>query len=357
MTLKPWQKTAKDSLNTVQFTPPQAAPATDQSDLLTAELTADIGQANAQANEQARADNTPLEPLTIAAEPVHTPPLKKQQVFDATELKLDLAQEELKGPQAFTAETPVQELTDIDALVDERLCGAPNQLDANVLAPKARSSGRWSWPSRLALLSLLLLVLVQTALGLKAAWVESPWLFSFYGLVLGMVSTWAVAGALAEYRKLKRLKQVADTQASSARLCQSMQMGEADGFIQQIVAHYEDSQGLRQLRQSLTAEHNDAEKILLFETLVLTERDALARKVVRRYAAESALLLAASPLAALDMAIILWRNQRMLQEVARCYGIELGYWSRIRLIRSIIINIIYAGSSELVADLGSQLLS
>lgn len=134
-------------------------------------------------------------------------------------------------------------------------------------------------------------------------------------------------------------------------------MGEADSFIDNIVCHYEDSQGLQQLRRSLKDEHNDAEKVLLFEDLVLTERDELAKKVVRRYAAESAVLLAASPLAVLDMAIILWRNQRMLRDVARCYGIELGYWSRIKLIRSIIINIIYAGTTELVTDLGTQLLS
>jgi putative membrane protein len=198
---------------------------------------------------------------------------------------------------------------------------------------------------------------VQTGLGLRDAWLDSPLLFSFYGVVLGVVSAWAFAGALSEYRKLKRLKHVADTQAAGARLALSMQMGESDDFIDNIVCHYDDSQGLQQFRLSLKDEHNDAEKVLLFEDLVLTERDELAKKVVRRYAAESAILLAASPLAVLDMAIILWRNQGMLRDVARCYGIELGYWSRIKLIRSIIINIIYAGTSELVTDLGTQLLS
>lgn len=57
------------------------------------------------------------------------------------------------------------------------------------------------------------------------------------------------------------------------------------------------------------------------------------------------------------MALILWRNQKMIQDIARCYGVELGYWSRIRLIRGILVNILYAGTTELATDLGTQLLS
>lgn len=285
-------------------------------------------------------------------------PLKKQQLFDPQIVELSPSQEELKGAKAFEPNTPVQEVSaDIEELMDATLSAHPNMIDAKSVSPQLVKSRRWSWLARLAVSSLLLLVVVQTGLGLRDAWLESPWLFSFYGVVLGVVSAWALAGAVSEYRKLKRLKQVADTQETGARLAQSMQMGEADSFIDNIVCHYEDSQGLQQLRRSLKDEHNDAEKVLLFEDLVLTEQDELAKKVVRRYAAESAVLLAASPLAVLDMAIILWRNQRMLRDVARCYGIELGYWSRIKLIRSIIINIIYAGTTELVTDLGTQLLS
>ncbi|MBW0297547.1 TIGR01620 family protein [Shewanella xiamenensis] len=286
--------------------------------------------------------------------PITTQALKKQQVFDAEQVKLQSVTDELKSAQMFAPQTPIKAIDDV---VEETLAAQPQVLDVASIRPKLHQSRRRSWLARLSLMALILLTLVQTGLGLRDAWVASPWLFSFYGVVLGLVGSWAIVGAVSEYRKLKRLKQVADTQDTGARLALSMQMGEADSFIDNIVRHYPDSQGLQRLRHSLKDEHNDAEKVLLFEDLVLTERDELAKKVVRRYAAESAVLLAASPLAALDMAIILWRNQRMLRDVAACYGIELGYWSRIKLIRSIVINIIYAGTSELVTDLGTQLLS
>lgn len=285
-------------------------------------------------------------------------PLKKQQVFDPQVAESTSSKEQLKGTKAFDPHTPVQQVNvDVETLIDEVLLVHPTLIDVKSVSPQRVKSPPRSWLARLAALSLLLLIIVETGLGLRDAWLESPWLFSFYGVVLGVVSAWALAGAVSEYRKLKRLKQVAETQETGARLAQSMQMGEADSFIDNIVCHYDASQGLQQLRRSLKDEHNDAEKVLLFESLVLTERDELAKKVVRRYAAESAVLLAASPLAVLDMVIILWRNQRLLHDVAGCYGIELGYWSRIKLIRSIIINIIYAGTSELITDLGTQLLS
>ncbi|NMD50271.1 TIGR01620 family protein [Shewanella sp. DNRA4] len=286
--------------------------------------------------------------------PITTQALKKQQVFDAEQVKLQSVTDEFKSAQMFAPQTPIKAIDDV---VEETLAAQPQVLDVTSIRPKLHQSRRWSWLARLSLMALILLTLVQTGLGLRDAWVASPWLFSFYGVVLGLVGSWAIVGAVSEYQKLKRLKQVADTQDTGARLALSMQMGEADSFIDNIVRHYPDSQGLQRLRHSLKDEHNDAEKVLLFEDLVLTERDELAKKVVCRYAAESAVLLAASPLAALDMAIILWRNQRMLRDVAACYGIELGYWSRIKLIRSIVINIIYAGTSELVTDLGTQLLS
>ena len=254
--------------------------------------------------------------------PITTQALKKQQVFDAEQVKLQSATDELKSAQMFAPQTPIKAIDDV---VEETLAAQPQVLDVASIRPKLHQSRRWSWLARLSLMALILLTLVQTGLGLRDAWVASPWLFSFYGVVLGLVGSWAIVGAVSEYRKLKRLKQVADTQDTGARLALSMQMGEADSFIDNIVRHYPDSQGLQRLRHSLKDEHNDAEKVLLFEDLVLTERDELAKKIVRRYAAESAVLLAASPLAALDMAIILWRNQRMLRDVAACYGIELGY--------------------------------
>ena len=56
------------------------------------------------------------------------------------------------------------------------------------------------------------------------------------------------------------------------------------------------------------------------------------------------------------MLLMLWRNLRMIEALANIYGIELGYWSRIGLIRQVIHNVLYAGATELVTDVGMDLL-
>ncbi|MCE9684974.1 YcjF family protein [Shewanella sp. AS16] len=271
--------------------------------------------------------------------------LKPQRRFDARQQDA-AAQAGLKEAQQLD---PAAELLELELAQHEQ------EYDAKAMMPGTGSG--FSRLARLSLAAILVLLVTQTLLALHDAWLDSPWLFGLYAGVLAITTSWAAAGVVSEWRKLKRLKRVADSQASGRRLQQSMQMGEAEGFIAPLLSQYPPSPGQEKFKAALSEEHNDAECLQLFDTLVLSERDRLAKKIVRRYAAQSALLLAASPLALLDMAIILWRNQSMIRDVARCYGIELGYWSRIKLIRSIVINILYAGTSELVTDLGTQLLS
>lgn len=229
--------------------------------------------------------------------------------------------------------------------------------DDTSLILKPHKTSTWRWPMKLLLLAFLSLVMVQTGLGLMNAFEQSPWLFGFYTLVLSIVMGCAGIGAMSEWRKLKKLQRVHEHQETGLRLAQSMQMGEADKFISPLLAQYPANAATRQYLSAISPEHNDAEKVLLFDGLVLSHRDIEAKKLVAGFAAEAALLLAASPLATLDMGIILWRNQRMIGRIASVYGIELGYWSRIKLLRSIVVNIIYAGSAEVITDLGTQLLS
>ncbi len=57
------------------------------------------------------------------------------------------------------------------------------------------------------------------------------------------------------------------------------------------------------------------------------------------------------------MLLVAWRNLRMLEQISRVYGVELGYWARIRLLKLVFVNMALAGASELVTDAGMDLLS
>jgi putative membrane protein len=282
-------------------------------------------------------------------EPTRNSPIKKSQIFTESDL---IVTDEIQS--AEEAIKPTKSFEEVDFICEQSLTELPAAMEDSIKPAKAK---RWSLLAILSVIGLVLLVIVQTVMGLLDSLQQSPWLFGFYASVLSIVSLWATVITIKEWRKLVNLKQVSDHQSTAERLSQSMQMGEAKTFLAPILAKYPNNQAKQQYLQACSHEHNDAEIVLLFEDIVLSERDLLAKKRVNRFAAESALLLAASPLAALDMAIILWRNQKMINEVAAIYAVELGYWSRIKLIRSIVTNIIYAGSTEVITDLGTQLLS
>ena len=74
-------------------------------------------------------------------------------------------------------------------------------------------------------------------------------------------------------------------------------------------------------------------------------------------AAESAVIVAISPLVVVDMFFIAWRNLRLMNKIAEIYGIELGYFSRIRLLRMVLVNIAFAGATEVAQDIGMEWLS
>ncbi|WP_052074547.1 TIGR01620 family protein [Shewanella mangrovi] len=228
------------------------------------------------------------------------------------------------------------------------------QLPEQALKPKRRS-----WLTRLALMALAVGIVTQLIITLVDAWQQSPWLFLLYSAIAGVLVLWVLVLILKEWRYLRRLKRNDEAQQIAERLRDSVQIGESQAFIDRIITRLpaDAKRSTAALKRSLSPDQNDAEQLRLFESLVLDDRDIAARKIVRKYALQSSLILAVSPFALLDMALVLWRNQAMINDIAACYGIELGYWSRIRLIRGIFWNIVYAGTTELMTDFGSQMLS
>ena len=114
---------------------------------------------------------------------------------------------------------------------------------------------------------------------------------------------------------------------------------------------------LQRWQASLHETQNDREVVELYAKLVQPVLDNQARREISRSAAESTLMIAVSPLALVDMAFIAWRNIRLINRIAALYGIELGYFSRIRLFRLVLLNIAFAGASELVREVGMDWMS
>ncbi len=104
--------------------------------------------------------------------------------------------------------------------------------------------------------------------------------------------------------------------------------------------------------------HHDGRDIrALLTHHLLVPRDREARRLISRMSGETAVMVAVSPLTLVDMALVAWRHLAMVDRLCRLYGLELGYAARLRLLRSVLHQMAFAGASEIASDASMQMLS
>ncbi|WP_251359286.1 YcjF family protein [Kangiella sp. TOML190] len=171
----------------------------------------------------------------------------------------------------------------------------------------------------------------------------------------------AGVGALIKGRiKSRRLKRRLKLQKQLEALEASDSYGQSLGLLEQIndeiIQEVDISQALANFEQQKSYSHNDKELLQIYSNQVLSGLDRLAMDAISKHASESAVMVALSPLAAADMALVAWRSSKMLQEISRIYGCPQNVFGRFGLTKQVATNLMLAGASELVADAGVELL-
>ncbi|TLV08759.1 TIGR01620 family protein [Klebsiella indica] len=283
-----------------------------------------------------------------------TEPLKPRIDFDGP-LEEEKAQI-LKSARAFAGDeaekfAPAR----VDSLEEEE--GAAEAVVESVLRPK-RSLWRKMVSAGLAIFGVS--VVAQGIQWTMNAWQTEDWI-ALGGCAAGALIIGAGVGSVAtEWRRLWRLRQRAYERDEARDLMHSHAVGKGRGFCEKLAQQAGLDQSYPALQRWYAAIHetqNDREVVSLYAQIVQPVLDAQARREISRSAAESTLMIAVSPLALVDMAFIAWRNLRLINRIATLYGIELGYYSRLRLFRLVLLNIAFAGASELVREVGMDWMS
>ncbi|MGK9173428.1 YcjF family protein [Yokenella regensburgei] len=192
------------------------------------------------------------------------------------------------------------------------------------------------------------------------AWQTQDWV-AMGGCAAGALIIGAGAGSIAtEWRRLWRLRQRAHARDDARELLHSHGSGKGRAFCEHLARQAGIDHAHPALQRWYAAIHetqNDREVVSLYAHLVQPVLDSQARREISRSAAESTMMIAVSPLALVDMAFIAWRNLRLINRIAALYGIELGYYSRLRLFRLVLLNIAFAGASEMVREVGLDWMS
>ncbi|NUB23821.1 TIGR01620 family protein, partial [Azospirillum brasilense] len=103
---------------------------------------------------------------------------------------------------------------------------------------------------------------------------------------------------------------------------------------------------LERVRDHVTDAHDDAEILRLLDREVMGPLDRRAYQTVLRASRDTAVATALSPAAVVDLTVVLWRNLKLVREIAALYGARPGYVGSMRLLRRMLANLAVAGVAE-----------
>jgi len=201
-----------------------------------------------------------------------------------------------------------------------------------------------------------LAALVLAALGFDTAdmlvrsWEISPWLGGGLAGLLGLAAGSAAVMAGREWRTIARLRTVDRLRLEADLLRAKAGHGGAGpliGQVEKLYAGRRDLAGPRAaLGRALSDAHDDREALALTERVLLDPLDRAAHALVVKAARDVAIGTALSPAALLDAAIVLYRNAKLVRQVATLYAARPGLIGSARLLRRMVENLGVAGIAE-----------
>ncbi len=189
---------------------------------------------------------------------------------------------------------------------------------------------------------------------------SSDWLSLSWSLFIALIAGLGMTAIGRELLKLRKLRHHFSIHEQSEVLLKSDAVGQGAKFCQQLAKEAKitaENPAYVRWRNSINDSYSDSEILQLYEGMVITQQDQRAKKVVAKLATEAAVLVAVSPLAIADILLVAWRNFKLIDSLADIYGVELGYWSRVKLFKLVLINMAAVGVTEVATDASMDLLS
>ncbi|MGY4677571.1 TIGR01620 family protein [Pasteurella sp. P03HT] len=259
-----------------------------------------------------------------------------------------------------------------DVIADDIETVAGSELLDEQFEKIVTTKSRW-WKKGLILTFFLffLATIAQSIQWLIDAWQENQWIYFAFSLVTCFAVFLGFSALFREWLRLVKLKKRTTLQQQSQQLllesARSFEQDFSPEKHEQVKALCLDMAKMLQLssddptlvlwKKQVHDGHSAQELAHLFSKTVLQPIDKQVKKLISKHAAEAAVIVAISPLAIVDMFFLSWRSIRLVNQIAQVYGIELGYWSRLRLLRMVLLNMAFAGATEIVQDVGMDWLS
>ncbi|WP_274024204.1 YcjF family protein [Vibrio parahaemolyticus] len=280
--------------------------------------------------------------------------LKQKQIFSEKALEKE---QQSDSPELTAQKTFSEKETFVPVKIEEDRIETEQELQLeHVIRPRP---GR-KWLATGVFATFAGLVGWQAVDSVVTAVQTADWLALGWAGFITAVASLGLGAIGKELWKLRKLKNHFSIQEEAELLVYSDSVGKGKVFCEKVAEQsgvLAENPGFDRWQNSINPAHSDAEILDMYDSMVVSQQDKLATKVVSQHATESAALVAVSPLAAADMLLVAWRNFKMIDNLSKVYGVELGYASRIKLLRAVFVNMAAAGASELAIDAGMDLMS
>lgn len=283
----------------------------------------------------------------------------EKQVFDTH--KQDNTQDSFTPKKTFSQEN-------ITVEIDKEI---EIELHPDVISTQFESaiSFKSSWWKKWLIGATLLFtgaIIAQSIQWLINTWQNHQWIYFSFSIVSLSIVILGVTAIINEWRKLAKLKKRMILQEKSQQFfIQSAVNFRNDFSIQKVENAKKLCEELAKImeltpqspeftkwKKQISEGNQPSEIIYLFSQIVLNPIDLKVQKLISKCAIESAVVVAISPLAIVDVFFVAWRNIQLINQIARLYNIELGYISRLRLLRIVLLNMAFAGATEVIHDIG-----
>ena len=180
------------------------------------------------------------------------------------------------------------------------------------------------------------------------------WLVGFCILLLSITVVLIAIVTFYKYRNDRRKQNAYRNIRKLAKRCQSVTSNTADqNLIAELKSFYANKPHQALLDQCLSSLPDyklGHEVITHIDDVFLKPLDAEALKRVTSFSYKTGLTVALSPWVALDMALSLWSNIKMIDEIGQIYGVRPSLVNRVSMFKSIIGHLALTGASEFASD-------
>lgn len=233
------------------------------------------------------------------------------------------------------------------------------------LEESLKPSRFWVRALLVAFLLLGVAVLAQSVQWIIDTFQNRQWIYLAFSLVFALFSFTGVGILVREWRRLVYLRKHQQNQQMSQQLLLE-ELPSASGemavkFCNEVIARLNHrpllAQSAQRWQRQLDDAYNAKEVLYLFSENVLSPIDRQVKQLISKSAIENAIIVAVSPLAVVDILMVAWRNFSLINKISHFYGMELGYFSRLKLFKMVLTNMAFAGATEIASDLGTEFFS